>query len=68
MSVNLAAKGNEQLAFVTECQKRASFWLWQWRKGKIGRLEIDRKLASLTEEEQTETRQWLNHYRQTNTQ
>ena len=65
MSVNLAAPGNEQRAFVAECQKRASFWLWQWRKGKIGRLEIDRKLDALPEDQQTETRKWLNHYRQT---
>ncbi|KYO58427.1 hypothetical protein AU461_23205 [Vibrio parahaemolyticus] len=64
MAYNLCAPGNEQAAFVAECQKRASFWLWQWRKGRIGRGEIDRKLNALTENEQTETRKWLNHYRE----
>lgn len=65
MSHNLAGPGNEAAAFEAECQKRASFWLWQWRRGKIGRLEIDRKLTSLPEPDQAETRRWLNHYRAT---
>ncbi|NAW78344.1 DUF3283 family protein [Vibrio sp. V34_P3A8T189] len=66
MSLNLAADGNEQLAFITECQKKASFWLWQWRKGKIGRVEIDKRLAQLSEPEQQEVKKWLNHYRNSN--
>ncbi|MGY5383269.1 DUF3283 family protein [Vibrio metschnikovii] len=66
MSLNLAADGNEQRAFITECQKKASFWLWQWRKGKIGRVEIDKRLAQLSDSEQQEVKKWLNHYRNSN--
>lgn len=62
-AINLAAPGNEQLAFETQCQKKAAYWLWRLERSKMTRFEITQRLDAMEEAERERVRYWLNEYR-----
>ncbi len=67
MTTNLTDPKNKEVYQVEQIKRLTSLWIYQMGKNKLTRLQVDKKLAGVSPDQQETFRYWLNHYRELST-